>query len=103
MLIGADPREVPPLQDRFYRSMNGRGHFTGFMVDAIAGCDIALWDIAAKAAGAPLSAVLGQRLRDRLPAYVSGVRAPTPAARGARRGAVTRRGRRRVNLSFARG
>jgi D-galactarolactone cycloisomerase len=103
MLIGADPREVQTLRDRLYHSMNGRGHFTGFMLDAIAGCDIALWDITAKAAGVPLSAALGRRLRDRLPAYVSGVRAPTPDARGALAADLCRAGYEGVKLYLGRG
>jgi L-alanine-DL-glutamate epimerase-like enolase superfamily enzyme len=103
MLIGADPREVEALRDRLYGSMNGRGHFTGFMLDAIAGCDIALWDITAKAAGVPLSTALGRRLRDRLPAYVSGVRAPTPGARGALAADLCRAGYAGVKLYLGRG
>ena len=81
MLLGADPREVERLWDKMYRSMNGRGHFTGFMVDAISGLDIALWDIKAKAAGEPLVRLLGGPFRDRLPAYLSGIRAPSDEAR----------------------
>jgi L-alanine-DL-glutamate epimerase-like enolase superfamily enzyme len=81
MMLGEDPRQVERLWDKMYRSMNVRGHFTGFMVDAISGLDIALWDIKAKAAGEPLVRLLGGPLRDRLPAYVSGIRAPTDKAR----------------------
>jgi D-galactarolactone cycloisomerase len=103
MLIGADPREVRSLRDRCYLSMNGRGHFTGFMVDAIAGCDIALWDIAARAAGVPLSTALGVRLRDRLPAYVSGVRAPTTDARAVLTAALCQMGYEGVKLYLGRG
>jgi D-galactarolactone cycloisomerase len=82
MLLGEDPREVERLRDTMYRSMNARGHSSGFMVDAISGLDIALWDIKAKAAGEPLARLLGGPFRDRLPAYVSGIRAPTDEARG---------------------
>lgn len=81
MLLGEDPRQAERLRDKMYRSMNVRGHFTGFMVDAISGLDIALWDIKAKAAGEPLVRLLGGPLRDRLPAYVSGIRAPSADAR----------------------
>lgn len=81
MLLGDDPRQVERLWDKMYRSMNGRGHSTGFMVDAMSGLDIALWDIKAKAAGEPLARLLGGPFRDRLPAYVSGIRAPTDEAR----------------------
>jgi D-galactarolactone cycloisomerase len=81
MLLGRDPRQVDVLWDLMYRSMNARGHFTGFMVDAMSGLDIALWDIKAKAAGEPLVRLLGGPRRERLPAYVSGLRAPTDQAR----------------------
>ena len=81
MLLGEDPRRAEVLSDKMYRSMNGRGHFTGFMLDAISGLDIALWDIKAKAAGEPLARLLGGPFRDRLPAYVSGIRAPSDEAR----------------------
>lgn len=81
MLLGRDPRRVETLWDLMYGSMNVRGHGTGVMVDAIAGLDIALWDLAAKAAGEPLGRLLGGTFRDRLPAYVSGLRAPTDGAR----------------------
>ncbi len=81
MLLGQDPRQAEALWDRMYRSMNVRGHVTGFMVDAMSGLDIALWDIKAKAAAEPLARLLGGPLRDRLPAYVSGIRAPTDEAR----------------------
>lgn len=81
MLLGQDPRQVDVLWDRMYRSMNVRGHATGFMVDAISGLDIALWDIKAKAAAEPLARLLGGPFRDHLPAYVSGIRAPTDEAR----------------------
>lgn len=81
LLLGADPRQVDVLWDRMYRSMNVRGHFTGFMLDAISGVDIALWDIKAKAAGEPLTRLLGGPFHERLPAYVSGLRAPSDEAR----------------------
>jgi L-alanine-DL-glutamate epimerase-like enolase superfamily enzyme len=81
MLLGEDPRQVERLWDRMYRSMNARGHWTGFMIDALSGLDIALWDIKAKAAGEPLVRLLGGPLRDHLPAYVSGIRAATDEAR----------------------
>lgn len=81
MLLGQDPRGVDVLWDRMYRSMNVRGHVTGFMLDAMSGLDIALWDIKAKAAGEPLARLLGGPFRERLPAYVSGIRAPTDEAR----------------------
>lgn len=81
MIVGSDPHAVNALWKRMYRSMAGRGHLTGFMLDAIAGVDIALWDIKGKAAGLPVSHLLGGPCRDRLPLYVSGLRGSTDEER----------------------
>jgi L-alanine-DL-glutamate epimerase-like enolase superfamily enzyme len=78
MLIGRDPLETDRLFELMYKSMSVRGHTTGFMLDAIAGIDIALWDIKGKAAGQPVSRLLqgtGEAIRTRLSLYVSGLRA----------------------------
>jgi galactonate dehydratase len=42
------------------------------MLDAIAGIDLALWDLAGKIAGKPVSALIG-KARERVPAYLSGL------------------------------
>jgi galactonate dehydratase len=55
-----------------YSAMRVRGQTGGFMLDAIAGIDIALWDLAGKLAARPVSALLGGA-RDRVPAYLSGL------------------------------
>lgn len=73
ILIGADPREVMVLWERMYAGMRVRGHRAGFYVEAIAGVDIALWDLAAQAAGAPISTLLGGRMRESVRVYASGI------------------------------
>lgn len=83
MMLGCDPHAVNFLWNRMYRSMAGRGQITGFMLDAMAGIDIALWDIKGKAAGLPVFRLLGGPCRERLPLYVSGLRGTTPEARAA--------------------
>jgi len=71
MIIGADPLNVENLRDRMYNSMNIRGHTTGFMIDAVSALDIALWDLKGKLLDAPVSALLGGRRRETLPAYAN--------------------------------
>jgi D-galactarolactone cycloisomerase len=44
----------------------------GISVMALGGLDLALWDLAGQIAGRPVHALLGGRLRDAIPAYVSG-------------------------------
>lgn len=81
MILSADPHAVNFLWNRMYRSMAGRGQITGFMLDAMAGIDIALWDIKGKAAGVPVFRLLGGPCRQRLPLYVSGLRGTTHRSR----------------------
>lgn len=73
LLIGSDPRAVEVLWERMYTSMRIRGHRTGFMMEAMSGIDIALWDLCGKAQGLPVYLLLGGAHRDRVPIYASGV------------------------------
>lgn len=77
MLLGCDPRQTSVLWDRMYHSMNVRGQVNGFMLDAISGLDIALWDVKGKAAGQSIASLLGGPFCTRIPLYVSGLRAAT--------------------------
>lgn len=79
ILMGKDPFDVEYLWQRMFTSMRERGHYTGFFIDALAGCDIALWDIIGQATEKPVHKVLGGRYRDRIPLY-AGVGGTTPAA-----------------------
>jgi D-galactarolactone cycloisomerase len=81
MLLGADPRNVEVIWETLYASMRLRGHDGGFLVEAISGVDIALWDIIGKATGEPVHRLLGGAYRDRVMVYASGVPA-TRASRG---------------------
>jgi galactonate dehydratase len=74
ILLGRDPRAARTLRREMYDLMNLRGHTGGFMLDAIAAVDTALWDIAGKAAGLPIYALHGGPCRDDVPVYVSGIR-----------------------------
>jgi galactonate dehydratase len=56
-----------------YASMRVRGQTGGFMVDAISGVDIALWDLAGKAAGKPVCELLAPEPKRKIEAYYSGL------------------------------
>ncbi len=73
ILVGADPREVLVLWERMYAGMRVRGHRAGFYLEAIAGADIALWDLAGQAADAPVHRLLGGRMRESVRVYASGI------------------------------
>ena len=73
LLVGADPRPVDVLWERMFSAMRLRSHTQGFTLEAIAGVDIALWDLLGKRYGAPVWQLLGGPYRTRLPVYASGV------------------------------
>jgi len=72
-LVGREPDDIAALWDELYALMRVRGHWSGFFTDALAGVDIALWDLKGKLTGRPVYEILGGERRDRIPAYASGL------------------------------
>ena len=67
LLIGRDPSRIEDIWQYLYRGAYWRrGPVT---MTAIAGVDVALWDIKAKAAGMPLYQLLGGASRERMLCY----------------------------------
>jgi D-galactarolactone cycloisomerase len=64
--------DIQRLWWKMYSAMRVRGQTGGFMLDAISGVDIALWDLAGKLAGVSVGELLGTN-RHAIPAYLSGV------------------------------
>ncbi len=83
LVIGRDPHDVMAISEDLYNSMRVRGFFGGFYVDAIAGVDMAIWDLRGKLTGLPLCKLLGARRHERLPVYVSGLPRATLSERAA--------------------
>jgi L-alanine-DL-glutamate epimerase-like enolase superfamily enzyme len=73
VIVGRDPREPVVMHEDLYDLMRVRGFFGGYYVDALAGVDIAVWDLFGKQTGLPVSTLLGGRRHADLPAYVSGL------------------------------
>ena len=87
LLIGRDPRDITGAWDLLYNGT--RAHYAaregrtfptigrrGITLSAVAGVDIALWDILGRSLDVPLWRLMGGRYRDRVPAYASGGWAP---------------------------
>ncbi|HKN10069.1 MAG TPA: mandelate racemase/muconate lactonizing enzyme family protein, partial [Pseudomonadota bacterium] len=49
-LSGREPDDVAALWEELYALMRVRGHWSGYFTDALAGVDIALWDLKGKLA-----------------------------------------------------
>jgi L-alanine-DL-glutamate epimerase-like enolase superfamily enzyme len=70
LLLGEDPRQVERLWEKMFRADRGIRR-VGLAAYAVAALDIALWDLAGKAAGQPLYRMWGAH-SDRIEAYGSG-------------------------------
>ena len=72
-LIGADPTNVESVMMRIRRM----GSFKPWGA-AVSAIEMALWDIAGKAAGVPVYKLLGGKVRDKVRVYNGAVRFPMP-------------------------
>ncbi len=63
---------ISRLWDLMYSTMRVRGQTGGFMLDAISGVDLALWDLASQHHDQPLRELLGTNPKQEVPAYISG-------------------------------
>lgn len=70
-LIGEDPTSIGYLRDKLRRLLNGRSG--GILFEALAGVDIALWDILGKSLGTSIGKILGGMNRMKVPAYASSI------------------------------
>ena len=69
IVLGQDARRIEALWEKMFSTQKLRGYGTGYYARAMAGIDIALWDIVGKAAGMPVYQLLGGKFRDRVPTY----------------------------------
>src|SRR6266403_1026151 len=77
LLVGENPLEIGRLWQKMYKGSLYFGR-RGAAIHAISGVEIALWDIAGKAAGKPIHALLGGARRSKLKAYASTLMPDTP-------------------------
>jgi L-alanine-DL-glutamate epimerase-like enolase superfamily enzyme len=70
-IIGRPVLDLAATWDRMYELMRPRGHALGFMLEAMSGVDIALYDLAGKLLGVPCAALLGGFAQRRVRTYAS--------------------------------
>ena len=70
LAVGQDASDIGALNRIIQKRLHIFGRF-GIQAYALSGLDIALWDIAGKAAGKPLHALLGGATRRSVPCYAS--------------------------------
>ena len=69
LLIGEDPRDIERLWQKLYVGQMGHGMTGTVGTGAIAGLEMALWDIKGKALGTPVWNLLGGKTRGRVRLY----------------------------------
>jgi len=72
LLIGVDPLQIDLIWQQLYEGSSYYGR-SAVALHAISAIDIALWDLAGKALGLPVSELLGGRRVDRVSVYASEV------------------------------
>ncbi|MGW0864880.1 mandelate racemase/muconate lactonizing enzyme family protein [Streptomyces sp. NPDC002611] len=73
LLIGQDALATTAVWERLYQGQAAGGHNRGFYLEALAGIDLALWDLRGKLAGVPVHRLLGGPVRERIDCYASPV------------------------------
>ena len=87
LIVGRDPLEVERMLFEVYRDSYWKGG--PVMMSALAGIEIACWDIAGKFHNVPVHALLGGKMRDRVKMYANawfvGAREPEEFAAAAKK------------------
>jgi L-alanine-DL-glutamate epimerase-like enolase superfamily enzyme len=96
-VIGRDARDISKLSYELQQALHLHGRY-GITIFALSGLDIALWDIAAKAANLPLHRLLGGAGQTSLPAYASLLKFRDPERVAARTRLAIQQGYKYVKL-----
>ncbi len=73
-VVGKDPHNIEAIWQELYRDTYWRGG--AVLMSAMAGIEMALWDIKGKDLGVPVWQLLGGKVRDSIPCYANGWFAP---------------------------
>jgi D-arabinonate dehydratase/D-galactarolactone cycloisomerase len=71
--VGRSPFDAEIIWNKVYQDHYKHGH-QGVMMFALAGVDIALWDVMGKALGVPCYMMMGGKVREKVPLYASAMR-----------------------------
>ena len=73
LLIGQDPMDRAGLWERMFHALYNGNNAVGLAGSTLSALDIALWDLAGKATGLPVCALLGGKVRDKVAVYATGL------------------------------
>lgn len=104
LIVGMPADASTAVWETMWRGQAAGGHTRGFYLEAMAGIDLALWDLRGKATGLSVSRLLGGPLRETVPCYASPVPlrgAPEESAEAAK--AFVEQGFRALKVKIGRG
>ncbi|WP_162619581.1 mandelate racemase/muconate lactonizing enzyme family protein [Salinicola peritrichatus] len=78
IVVGKDIFDIESIWDEMYSVLRTRGHTRGFVLEAMSGIDIAIWDLVGKHLGLPINKLLFGQGREKVPAYASSILIDTP-------------------------
>ncbi|MCP1415741.1 mandelate racemase/muconate lactonizing enzyme family protein [Paenarthrobacter sp. A20] len=73
LLLGQDAMAVAAIWHRLFQGQAAGGRTRGFYLEALAGIDLALWDLRGKILNQPVHRLLGGPIRDEINCYASPV------------------------------
>ena len=97
-----DARRINALWERLFTTERVRGYSTGAQFEALAGVDLALWDLLGKALGQPVHQLLGGKYRNAQPLY-RGIGGATTEALVADARAAVGTGMQMVKMGYRKG
>jgi L-alanine-DL-glutamate epimerase-like enolase superfamily enzyme len=97
IVVGQDPTRIEHLAHVMHRALMIWGR-RGLAMFAVSGVELALWDLAGKARGVPVHALLGGLCQPRIRAYASLPRYTTPSEVGRAATAMAERGYTAIKL-----
>ena len=97
IVVGRDARDIAKLSYELQQTLHLFGRY-GITIFALSGLDIALWDIAGKAANLPLHRLLGGAGQTSLPAYASLLKYKDPERVAARTRLAIQQGYKYIKL-----
>lgn len=103
VVLDKDPHNVEAIWESMYGTMRARGHTRGFMLEAMSGVDIALWDLLGQAAGKPTWQILGGHGRTQFAAYASYVMMDKPEIMARDAAALAARGYTAIKIKLGDG
>lgn len=73
MVLGWDHQDIEAIWDRLFTQVARLGYTRGFMMEAISGIDIALWDLRGRIENVSIARLISDAPSDRVPCYASPV------------------------------